>query len=38
VWKTRNSQYRELLLESHHPPGDERGGWADSGEPPRASG
>ena len=31
-------RYRELLLESHHQPGDERGGGADSGEPPRASG
>jgi hypothetical protein len=40
VWKGRNWRYRELLLdESHHPPGDERGERAASGEPPgRASG
>ena len=30
----RNWRYRELL-ESHHQPGDERGGGADSGEPRR---
>jgi hypothetical protein len=34
VWKDRNWRYRELLLESHPPPGDEWGEWADSGEPP----
>jgi hypothetical protein len=34
VWKSRNWRYRELLLESHPPPGDEWGEWADSGEPP----
>jgi hypothetical protein len=36
VCQGRNYRYGELL-ESHHPPGDEWGGWADSGEPPRAS-
>ena len=33
----QNWRYRELLFASHHQPGDERGGGADSGEPPRAS-
>jgi hypothetical protein len=37
VCQDRNWRYRELL-ESHHQPGDERGGGADSGEPRRASG
>jgi hypothetical protein len=37
VCQGRNFRYRQLL-ESHHQPGDERGGGADSGEPPRASG
>jgi len=38
VCQGQNWRYRELLLESHHPPGDERGEGADSGEPPGASG
>jgi hypothetical protein len=33
----QNWRYRELLLESHPPPWDERGEGADSGEPPGAS-
>jgi hypothetical protein len=38
VCQGQNSQHRELLLESHHPPGDEWGEGTDSGEPPGASG
>jgi hypothetical protein len=38
VCQGRNYRYSELLLESHHPPGDEWGEGADSGEPRRASG
>jgi hypothetical protein len=37
VCQGENWRYRELLLESHHPPGDERGEGAYSGEPRRAS-
>jgi len=38
VCQGRNWRSRELLLESHHQPGDERGEGSHSGEPPRASG
>jgi hypothetical protein len=38
VCQGQNWRYRELLLESHHPPGDERGEGADSSEPPGAGG